>query len=180
MMPIRLTALVTAASLILATAAVAQTEPTTIFVVRHAEKGPETPDPDLTPAGTTRASALAHMLGDVRVSAVFASEFKRTQQTAAAVATKLGLTTQVVPAGKMDELIGRLETLPTGSRALVVSHSNLVPAIVERLSGQKVAELTDADYDRIYVVTRIPGGGASVLYLHYGAPNAGTAGAMRP
>jgi broad specificity phosphatase PhoE len=142
-----------------------------VFVVRHAEKGAEGDDPSLTPEGRARATALAHMLGDVGVTAVFSSQFKRTRETAAPLAAKLGLTTQVVDARDMAALIGAIRSLPAGSRAVVVSHSNLVPVIVERLSGQKTGELTEADYDRIYVVTPGAGTGAgSALYLHFGQP----------
>ena len=163
------------------TPATAQTEPVTVFVVRHAEKGPGNPDPDLTDAGRDRAKALARVLGDAEIGTIFASEFKRTQATAAPIAELRHLTPIVIGAAKMDELVDRLRGLAPGSRALVVSHSNVVPLIVERLSGQKVGELTDADYDRIYVVTLAPGGTPSVLYLHFGAPSAvGTGGPMRP
>ncbi len=160
--------------------AVAQTEPVTVFVVRHAEKGPENPDPDLTAAGTARAAALAHVLGDAKVTAIITSEFRRTRATAVPLATKLGLTAEIIEAGKMDALMARLKGLSSGGRALVVSHSNLVPTIVERLSGQKVGELTDADYDRLYSVTLWPDGRATVLYLHFGAVAGGGGPAMRP
>ena len=163
-----------------ATPLVAQAAPVTVFVVRHAEKGPGSPDPDLTKAGTDRAEALIHVLGDANVTAIFASQFKRTQQTATPLAKKLGLTPEIVGAEQMDDLLAKLKGLPAGSRALVVSHSNLVPLIVEKLSGQKVGELTDADYDRIYAVTIPATGAASVLYLHFGAPNGSAGGTMRP
>ncbi|MBL8987487.1 MAG: histidine phosphatase family protein [Gemmatimonadetes bacterium] len=162
-----------------AAAAVAQDRPTTVFVVRHAEKGAEGQDPSLTDAGRARAAALTHLLADAGITAVYTSQFKRTIETGAPVAAKAGISPTVVGAGKNDELAAAIRALPAGSRALVVSHSNLVPAIVEKLSGQKVGELTDLDYDRIYVVTLAPGGGGSVLYLHFGAPSASGGGAMR-
>src|SRR3990172_10886646 len=64
--------------------------PVTVFVVRHAEKGPESPDPALTPAGQERARALARVLADASVLAVFVTEFKRTQETAEPLAAALG------------------------------------------------------------------------------------------
>jgi hypothetical protein len=42
----------------------AQSAPITVFIVRHAEKGPEVPDPSLTDAGRQRAAELAWVLGD--------------------------------------------------------------------------------------------------------------------
>jgi broad specificity phosphatase PhoE len=160
--------------------AAAQVRPTTVFVVRHAEKSADGQDPSLTAAGRDRAAALAHLLGDAGVSAIFTSQFKRTVETAAPLAGGRGVTPRVIGAGKNDELVAAIRALPVGSRALVVSHSNLVPAIVELLSGEKVGELTDGDYDRLYLVTLAPGGGGSVLYLHFGAPSPGGSGPMRP
>ncbi|MGE0443198.1 MAG: histidine phosphatase family protein [Gemmatimonadales bacterium] len=158
----------------------AATAQVTVFVVRHAEKGAEGQDPSLTADGNARAEALAHLLGDAGVTRIYTSQFKRTRETAAPLAKHLGVTAEVIDAQKMGDLIGTLQQLPAGTRAVVVSHSNLVPAIVERLSGQKVGELTDADYDRIYVVTT-GGNGAtgSVLYLHFGARSPSGSGPMR-
>lgn len=162
-----------AAVALIAPPVVAQSQPTTVFVVRHAEKGSDGQDPSLTDAGRARAAALAQMLGDAGITAVYTSQFKRTMETGAPLAEKAGVTAQVIGAGKNDELVAAIRALPAGSKVLVASHSNLVPVIVEKLSGQKVTELTEADYDRIYVVTLGQQGG-TVLYLHYGAPS-GTA-----
>lgn len=156
----------------------AQDQAITVFVVRHAEKGAEGSDPSLTAAGVTRAEALAHLLGDARVSAIFTSEFKRTRETAAPLAAKLGIAGRVIGAAKMDSLVAAVKALAPGSRALVVSHSNLVPEIVARLSGERVGDLTDADYDRVYLVTVRPGG-SSVVFLHFGAATASGGGPMR-
>lgn len=163
--------LVVALSLLVPAASLAaQDAPLTIFVVRHAEKGPENPDPSLTEAGQRRAAALAKTLTDARVTALFASEFKRTQETLVPLARAGGLTTVVVPAGKLDDLIAQLRALPAGSRAVVASHSNLVHLIVERLSGQKVPLLTDADHDRMVVVTVQGDGKGQAVVLRYGEP----------
>ena len=146
----------------------AQTKTTTIFLVRHAEKGPETPDPSLTPAGQARAHTLAAALRDAGITTIFVSEFKRTQETATPLAKLAGVTAEQLSAGKVDSLVARLRALPLGSRALVVTHSNLVPMIVQKLGGGSTVELTDSDYDRLYVVTLKADGSAEALYLHYG------------
>lgn len=148
----------------------AQGAPVTVFVVRHAEKGPESPDPSLTAAGEQRARDLARVLRDAGVSAIFASEFKRTQETVAPLAAATGLTPIVIYAANLDTLIARLRELPPGSRALVASHSNLMHLIVERLSGVKLAPLTDLDYDRLDVVTVTGPGRGEVVVLRFGQP----------
>ncbi len=148
----------------------AQDAPITVFVVRHAEKGPETPDPSLTDAGRKRAETLAHILKDAHVTALFASEFKRTQETLAPLSKAAGVTVMVVSAGKMDELIAKLRALPAGSRAVVATHSNLAHLIVERLTGQQVSPLSDTDYDRLFVVTMTGDGKGQAVVLRYGEP----------
>ncbi len=147
----------------------AQSNPaTTVFVVRHAEKGPESPDPSLTSAGRKRAETLAWMLGDAGITTVYASEFKRTQETVAPLATRLRITPIILPARETEALVAQLAHLPAGTRALVASHSNLVPVIIARLTGVKVSELTDADYDRLYVVTLRGDGRGEAHLIHFG------------
>lgn len=148
----------------------AQDPPLTVFVVRHAEKGPESPDPSLSAAGRRRAEALARVLTDANVTVIFASEFKRTQETVAPLAKANDLIPMLVSAGQMDELIAMLRGLPPGSRAVVASHSNLVHLIVERLSGQKVPVLTDLNYDRMVMVTVEGDGKGQAVVLRYGEP----------
>jgi broad specificity phosphatase PhoE len=54
-----------------------------------------------------------------------------------------------------------------GGRALIVGHSNTVPAIVRKLSGMSVPEIPEDEYDDVYVVTVPSFGRASVLRLKY-------------
>jgi broad specificity phosphatase PhoE len=144
----------------------------TVVVVRHAEKGAEGTDPSLTPAGVGRAEALSRALQDVKVSALFATEYKRTQETVRALEQRLGVGMTVVPARAVDSLVARIQALPPGAAAVVASHSNLVHVIVQRLSGVTIPELTEADYDRMAVVTMTGPGKGTVLVLRYGAPSA--------
>jgi broad specificity phosphatase PhoE len=175
----RLARLGLVAALVVPPIAAAQTAaPVTVFIVRHAEKGPETPDPSLTREGRARAEALATMLRDARITTILVSQFKRTQETALPLAHEIHVAPEPMDAARVDDLVARLKGLAPGSRALVVTHSNLVPAIVEKLTGQTVTELTDADYDRLYIATLSPAGN-DVLYLHFGAPSAATGGPMQ-
>src|ERR1043165_7635728 len=69
-----------------------------VVLVRHAEKGTNSDkDPDLSPAGRARADALAEMLKDSGLVAIFTSEFKRTIETAAPTARAVGIEPTVVP-----------------------------------------------------------------------------------
>jgi len=142
--------------------------PITVFLVRHAEKQTNVADPPLTEAGRDRAELLAGVLADADITAIFTSQYNRTQETAAPIAKRLGLSVAVVPAKDLGALLSKVRALPPGARALIVGHSDTVPALAHRLTGARVAELTDADYDRLYVATFGKNGQGEVVVLHYG------------
>jgi broad specificity phosphatase PhoE len=145
---------------------------TTVVLVRHAEKELVTiADPPLTAAGERRAERLAQMFGDVkgagRLDAIYVTDTKRTQQTAAPLAARLGLKSNVMPAADVDAVAKKVLRDHRGGRALIVGHSNSVPAIVRKLSGMSVADIPDDEYDNLYVVTVPSFGRSSVLRLKY-------------
>src|SRR5438128_3587670 len=65
---------------------------TTVILIRHAEKiiDPNNNDVDLSPAGQARAQEIARMFGDAGVNAIYATQYKRTQQTEKPLADKIG------------------------------------------------------------------------------------------
>ena len=147
---------------------------TTIVLVRHAEKQVGAiSDAPLSPLGEVRAARLAQMFGDSatfgRVQKIYVTDTRRTQQTAAGVAQRLGVTPEII-AGKTDSkaLAKRVLRENRGGRALVVGHSNTVPEIVAALSDQSdVPSMADEEFDTLYVVTVPTIGRASVLRLKY-------------
>ena len=65
----------------------------TVILVRHAEKQivpPENKDPDLSAAGLDRANEIQRMFGGAGIAGVYATQYKRTQQTVKPLADKLG------------------------------------------------------------------------------------------
>jgi len=157
-------------------------QPVTVVLVRHAETAGSTrtggSDPQLSPEGEARAAALAHLLAASGATHVFTSELTRTRATAAPLAEQLGLKVETVPARDGEQQLELLRALEPGSVALVVGHSNTVPALVEGLggSGSFVAHekygpmLAHEEYDRLFVVTLpgVAGATASTLELRYG------------
>src|SRR3954467_13424487 len=91
----------------------------TIFFVRHAEKAAGGGnDPDLSDLGRARAESLATMLKDSAVSAIFVSELKRTQQTAAPLAKLLHLDPMTVTASDPAALVAKVRS-STGNVLIV-------------------------------------------------------------
>lgn len=144
---------------------------TVIYVVRHAEKAdPTDRDTPLSAQGHARAEALAERLRSEGIDAVFATEFKRTQQTAAPLAGRSGREVIIVGSEDRDGLLERVRQVPPGSAVLIVGHSNTVPAIVQALSGEVVAPIAEDDFSNLYKVTLQPGGRGRLERFTYGAP----------
>lgn len=141
--------------------------PATVVVVRHAEKaeGPKG-DPTLSEVGHTRAAALANLLSASQPTALWATHLQRTQQTLAPLAAHTGLPVQTLPA---DNTAGLIETLRTrrDRLAVVAGHSNTVPEIVAGLGVGEPVVMTEADYDRLFVVTLGCEGQSSLLELRF-------------
>ncbi len=145
---------------------------TTVVLVRHAEKE-EGDDPALTSEGRQRAAQLSHVLSEGAVDAIYASQFRRTQETAEVIASTVGLEVEVVDARDTEGLANRLRTEHAGETVLVVSHSNIVPEVIRAL-GAGAVEIPEEEYDDLFVVL-LNGttGGASTVHLNYGTDSGG-------
>jgi 2,3-bisphosphoglycerate-dependent phosphoglycerate mutase len=128
---------------------IASAQPT-IFIVRHGEKADSSNDSDLSEAGRTRAEALAKMLKDKNITAIYATEFKRTQQTAAPLAKTLGITVTTLPAKDNAALIAKLRSL--NGNALVVGHGNTIPDLVKALGISEPINIGENDYDNLFEI----------------------------
>ena len=105
------------------------------------------------------------MLQDAHITGVYATEVARTQQTAEPLAKQFHIQTRIVPAKEYDQLLAQLKTAK--GNAVVVGHSNTVPEIIQRLGAGPVPAIADAQYDLLFVVTRLDAQHASVVTLHY-------------
>jgi broad specificity phosphatase PhoE len=172
---------------VVAATSTASAQPSTVILVRHAERGTEPAnDPVITEAGAQRAIALKEVLRGARVTSVITTHLQRTQLTAKPLMEAVGLTPIVVRAGgagHVDSVAAAVRRRPAGDVVLVVGHSNTIPAIVGALGGPKLQDLCDSQYSMLYILEFPPGGGAPrFIEAHYGAadaPEAGNCRAMR-
>jgi|SRR5437660_1583851 len=135
-----------------------------VVIVRHAEKAASgAKDPDLSPAGRARAEALARILKDSGITAIFTSEFKRTQETAAPTATSAHVTPTVVAAKDTAGLVAKLHQL--NGNALLVGHGDTIPNIIKALGINSSINIPDADYSELLIVTL--GDKPQLFRLHY-------------
>ena len=144
--------------LVFGSSALAQEQPTTVIVVRHAEKA-QTPaaDPPLTAEGSLRADQLAGALRDAGVTAIYSTPYARTQQTAAPLARSLGITVTETPipnrnvAAYATDIATRAKR--DGGVIVVVGHSNTGGAVIKALGGPDIGEIADERYDDLFVLT---------------------------
>ena len=144
-----------------------QEDPTlfTIYLVRHAEKQTAVSDPPLTACGEERAVALQEFLSDISIDAVYSTDFKRTQGTAAPVADAKGLPIQSYNPRALEAI---QETLMTNQQdALVIGHSNTTAVLAGLLIGEEMGSFDESIYNRIYQV--VVSGGQQRLHVFHTA-----------
>lgn len=137
-------------------ACTSQNQPKTIFIVRHAEKQLEGNDPELAYVGGVRAKKLGQILSDKEIKHIFSTDYKRTRLTAEPTASVAGVPIQSYDPKNHDALVEQLRSLE--GNILVVGHSNTVSQLANYFVGEspKFDDLTDLEYDYIYVVTLEP------------------------
>jgi broad specificity phosphatase PhoE len=139
--------------LLILSACTAQNSPKTIYIVRHAEKQLEGNDPELAFVGEVRAKKLAQILEKEAIKRVLSTDYNRTRNTAQPTAAAAGLTLEVYDPKNQETLVADLRA--SEGNVLVVGHSNTVSQLANAFvgEGEKFADLTDLEYDFIYIVT---------------------------
>jgi len=145
------------------------TTTTTFIIVRHAEKGTDDKkDPSLSDVGLLRAERLAARLADEPLVAAYATDYRRTRQTAAPAAEAHGIVVTVYDAQlPATALVSQLRKAHTHGTVLVVGHSNTVPEIVAALSGTVVPAMADDEFDRLYRIDLTANGKTTLLQERY-------------
>jgi broad specificity phosphatase PhoE len=137
--------------------ACALAEPSAIYIVRHAEKGTEGKDPDLTAEGQVRARNIATLLQKAGVTHVFSTPTARTRETAQPLAERAGIKVEDYDPRAPQALVDRVRSLD--GAVLVVGHSNTVPALVRLFGGEEAdKEISETEYNRLYQLTAGPDG----------------------
>ena len=144
---------------------------TTLILVRHAEKviDPNNADPDLSPAGQARAQDLVRVFSDAGINAIYATQYKRTQQTVKPLADKLGLAITQVNSKSTAELLTQIRAQHRGEIIFIAGHNNTVPEIIAALGGPAYPIIPESEYDNLYLVTVYRTGKAKVVKMKYGA-----------
>lgn len=127
--------------------------PKTIYIVRHAEKQLVGDDPELAYVGGVRAKKLAQILADQDIKHIYSTDFKRTRLTAEPTSKASGV--EITSYDPKNQEVFVEELRKKEGNVLVVGHSNTVSQLANFFVGEgdKFPDLTDLEYDYIYVVT---------------------------
>jgi len=145
---------------------------TMVVVVRPVEKDIGTiSDPPLSAEGEEQAQRLARMFGEGslagRPSAIFVSDARIAQQTAAPLAERLGVHPIVVPASQQAATVDRALHEYEGKTVLIIGTGDTVPALLHELDGGDVPVAQDTGYDALFVVGVPTFGSPNVVRLRY-------------
>ena len=149
---------------------------TTIIFVRHAEKdltGGD--DPGLSEAGRRRVAELTRQLVDADVvagiDAIYATPFKRTQETAQPLADALKVPINSYDAADNETVLESILKNHKGKIILVVGHSDTLPKLIANLGASKtVPPIDESEYDNIYIISIPWFGKTKTIRLRFGEP----------
>jgi broad specificity phosphatase PhoE len=145
---------------------------TTILLVRHADVGAGS-DPPLNAAGQQRAQELVDVADNAGLVAIYTTQFQRTQQTAAPLASATGITPAVFNVGNSaqqhaQDVAADILANHGGKAVLVVGHSNTVPMIIEALGFTPAPSLSTSQFDRLFIVRKKQNSSTHLIEARYG------------
>jgi broad specificity phosphatase PhoE len=149
---------------------------TTVLFVRHAETGEAmaaSDDPPLNERGRLRAEQLADFVADIdvvaSVDAIYVSDKRRTQETAAPLAARLNLAVRTEDHYDVERFMRRVLRRHKGKIVLIVSHGDAIAPLIDELHGSKrLPPFGPDDFGELYVVTIPWYGKVKTLRFHYG------------
>lgn len=149
---------------------------TTVIFIRHADRTPgQEENPGLSASGQQRAQELSRVLAEVDivagVDAIFATQYRRTQETAEPLSRRLEVPVRTASPNDIRGLTQQILMEYKGKIVLVITHSGAIPKLIQELHGsKKLAPIEDNEYDNIYIVSIPWFGKVKTLRLRYGRP----------
>ena len=129
----------------------------TIVLVRHAEKAGEnamdkTGDPDLSPEGQARAKRLLELVKKYRPHEIYATAYKRAQETVTPIAAYRHKQVQIYDTREQGKFVEQIMTSKT-EHYLIAGHSNNIPELANLLMKKEVfKQVPDSEYGVIWVI----------------------------
>ena len=144
-----------------------ETKPTTIFLVRHAERANDgTNNPSISKDGEKRAQKLAEVLSKSGVTDIYSTNYQRTIKSVEPLAKVNNLEVKLYVPMEEEELKKIIDD-NRGGVIVICGHSNTTPWSANFLAGTKLEQFNDSDYGNILIVTLWDFGKASLTRVNY-------------
>ncbi len=140
---------------------------TAVVVVRHAERADDSTDSPLSAKGEQRAKALAAMLHDVGISAIYVTQFRRTAQTAEPLARNLNVRPVVIRSDDIANVALTIRTKNPNQFVLVVGHSDTVPGILKAFGYLEPITINPDEFDNLFIIVPRRERSPALLRLRY-------------
>lgn len=158
----------------------AERQSTTVIFVRHADTDASMAGPDndapLSARGQQRAELLADFLEKIDVvsgpNAIYASDKRRTQETAAPLAKRLNIPVEITDHLDAEGLMSQMKRDHGGDIVLVVSHSNTIFPMMDELHANagRIRPIAEGEFNRVFIVIVPAYGKVKTLELFYEDP----------
>jgi broad specificity phosphatase PhoE len=133
-----------------------QSNSTTYYFIRHAEKVDSSQNPDLSEKGLKRAELWNKIFSEIGFNEIYSTDYKRTLQTASPTATTKKIEVKIYNPKTLNIDSFKKET--SGKKVLIVGHSNTTPKFVNDIINQNLfSDIEDATFGNLYIVTIIDG-----------------------
>jgi broad specificity phosphatase PhoE len=145
---------------------------TVVFLVRPVEKDPGTiDDPPVSPEGEERAQRLARMFGRTAgaggIDAIYESDERRAQQTAAPLTQQSHRAPVVFKAAEARSVAGRALHEHRGGAVLIIASGAALSQIGQELTGADLPPASPDEPDLIYVISVPSVGHANVVRFRF-------------
>lgn len=131
-----------------------QSATTTYYFIRHGEKVDNSKNPDLSESGHERAAVWRELFSEIKLDAIYSTDYKRTLQTV----TPTAISHQLIIA-KYDPKTIDIESFKKdnlGKKVLIVGHSNTIPNFVNQMINQNMyGDIDDSTFGNLYILTII-------------------------
>ena len=129
-----------------------QQNTTTYYFIRHAEKVDHSQNPDLSEKGLQRAKLWNEIFSKISFDQIYATDYKRTVQTANSTATNQNVAIQIYDPKTIVQNDFLKKT--RGKTVLIVGHSNTTPTLVNQIINQNIyADIEDKIFGNLYIIT---------------------------
>ena len=118
------------------------------YFIRHFEKQ-QGADPHLTVQGRQQAQTLVTALKGKVVNKIYSTQYHRTLESVAPLATERGIEVALYDPSKLAEFAQQIRR---ENNILIVGHSNTTPQLI-RLLGSQTADLSETDYGQLFTLT---------------------------